>query len=289
MSNLNDNERQFIDLHVHSSASDGTFTPAELVEYAEQKGLYAFALTDHDTVDGVEEALAAAQGKVVKVIPGIEISAEYGSGDLHILGLNVDYKSDGFLEIVEKCRKSRDERNRKMIARIREQGMALTEEIMEERFGKASVTRAHFARYMMDEGYVSSKDEAFARYLNPGKPCYVPREKISPEMAISLIRKADGHAVLAHPLLYKMSWERVCSTVNLLKEMGLEGIEAMYSLNTPSDDRKLAKLAENQGLFITGGSDFHGSNKPTIDLGVGKGNLQVPKALLNNIGLPEAY
>lgn len=283
MIDLNDNDREFIDLHVHSNASDGTFTPAELVDYAEEKGLYAFALTDHDTVDGIEEAAAAAENKMVKVIPGIEISAEFGECDLHILGLNVDYKSSGFLKIVEECRKSRDSRNLKMIEKVREQGMPLTREIMEERFGNVSVTRAHFARYMMDEGFTASKEEAFEKYLNPGRPCYVPREKISPKMAVTLILEAKGHPVLAHPLLYHLDYDRLAVTISSLKSFGLEGIEALYSLNTPSDDSRLARMAQNQGLFITGGSDFHGSNKPDIDLGVGKGNLRIPKELLGNI------
>lgn len=284
MINLNDNAREYIDLHVHSNISDGTYTPEELVDYAEQKGLYAFALTDHDTVDGIERALNAAEGKTVKVIPGIEISAEHDAkSDLHILGLNVDYKSEGFLEIVKQCRESRDNRNRKMTEKVREQGIPVTQEIMDERFGRVSITRAHFARYMQDEGYVKSKDEAFARYLNPGKPCYVSREKISPKMAVELILKAKGHPVLAHPLVYKMGYDRLYSTVNELKNMGLQGLEALYSLNTPSDDEKMRKLAENYGLFLTGGSDFHGSNKPDIDLGSGKGRLKVPKSILANI------
>ena len=227
--------------------------------------------------------MEAAKGNAVKVIPGIELSADYGGADLHILGLNVDYRSEAFLKVVEQCRRSRDERNLKMIEKINEQGLHLTPEIMEERFGIASVTRAHFARYMIDEGFVSSKDEAFKRYLNPGKCCYVSREKITPAMAIELILEADGKPVLAHPLLYKMGHDRLYSTVNYLKELGLQGLEAVYSLNSPSDDRKLAELAKNYDLFFTGGSDFHGSNKPDIDLGVGKGNLKIPKDLLKNL------
>lgn len=284
MINMNDNARKWIDLHVHSNASDGTFSPSDLVNYAEKKELYAFALTDHDTVDGVEEALKAAEGKTVKVIPGIEISAENpGYTDLHILGLNVNDKSQEFLTIVERCRKSRDERNEKMIEKVRELGLPLTVEIMKERFGDASLTRAHFARYMMEEGFVTSKEEAFARYLNPGKPCYVPREKISPQMAIELILQAGGHPVLAHPLLYKMGKERLRETILKLKHYGLQGIEGIYSLNSPADDRDLKVLSEELGLFLTGGSDFHGSNKPNIDLGTGKGNLRIPKKLLEPI------
>lgn len=280
---VNNKERRYVDLHVHSNASDGTFTPGELVNYAEEKGLYAFALTDHDTVDGIEAAMKAAKEKEVKVIPGIEISADFGTGDLHILGLNIDYKNAEFLEVVDKCRKARDERNLKMIEKVVEQGIPLTKEIMDERFGLASITRAHFAKYLVDEGYVSSKDEAFARYLNPGKPCYVPRIRITPEDAIAIILKAGGHPVLAHPLLYKMGHDRLFSTVNYLKDLGLQGLEAIYSLNTPSDDAKLAKMAKDYNLFITGGSDFHGSIKPAIDLGVGKGNLKISKELLKNL------
>ncbi|MCI8824925.1 MAG: PHP domain-containing protein [Lachnospiraceae bacterium] len=289
MIDLNDNNREFIDLHVHSNASDGTFTPEEVVEYAEEKGLYAIALTDHDTVDGIERAIEAAKGTpqrkiMVKVIPGIEISAEFEkSYDLHILGLNVDYKSNGFLRIVEECRKSRDNRNLKMIEKIRELGLPLTEEIMKERFKGASVTRAHFARYMMDEGFTESAKEAFEKYLNPGACCYVPRKKISPENAIELILEAKGHPVLAHPMLYHMEEEKLDNTICWLKGLGLQGIEGLYSLNTMEDDRKLAVLAEKYGLFLTGGSDFHGGNKPDIDLGIGKGNLRMKKELLQNI------
>lgn len=284
MIDLNDNSREFIDLHVHSNTSDGTFTPEQVVEYAEEKELYAFALTDHDTVDGIERAVEASKKKCVKVIPGIELSAEFEkSYDLHILGLNVDYKSNGFLKIVEECRKSRENRNLKMIEKIRELGLPLTKEIMKQRFGEASITRAHFARYMMDEGFTESIKEALEKYLKPGASCYVPREKISPENAIGLILEAKGHPVLAHPMLYHMEEEKLDHTICWLKGLGLQGIEGLYSLNTKEDDKKLAVLAEKYGLFLTGGSDFHGNNKPDIDLGVGKGNLKIKKELLQNI------
>lgn len=282
--NLEDNTRKYIDLHVHSTASDGTVSPAELVRVAEEQGLYAFALTDHDTVDGIEEALQEAKGKTVKVIPGIEVSAENtGSADFHILGFNIDYKSEAFLTIVKECQNSRENRNRKMIEKIREAGLFVTEEIIRERFPNASITRAHFARFMIDEGFVKSKEEAFSRYLNPGKSCYVQREKISPKLAIELILQAKGHPVLAHPLLYHMGHERLEQAIQYLKTLGLEGIEAIYSLNTPSDERYLKKIATENGLFVTGGSDYHGSNKPDISLGTGKGNLQIEKELLKNI------
>lgn len=279
----NEYEKKYIDLHVHSTASDGTFTPSQLAEYAKEKNLYAFALTDHDTVDGVEEAVRAA-GDSVKVIPGIEISADYNGTDIHILGLNIDCGNKEFLEQINKCKQLRTERNKKMIQKMNALGFPITEEIVNKRYGKdSSITRAHFARYLLDEGFVKTKEEAFEKYLNKGGPCYVSRVQMKPERAIEIILKAGGHPVLAHPLLYKFNKERVISLVNYLKGLGLQGIEAVYSRNSREDDEFLAGLAESFGIFVTGGSDFHGSNKPDIDLGVGTGNLAISRDLLNNI------
>ena len=268
---------ELIDLHVHSNASDGTLTPTEVVKLAKESGLSVIALTDHDTVDGIEEAVEAGKRYGVQVIPGIELSAEYKSGDLHILGLNVDYTDEELRKKVAECRDSRDNRNRKMIYKLNEQGFSVTWDIMLERFGANSITRAHFAKYLVDEGYVRDKDEAFKKYLNPGCPCYVSREKISPKEAIEVILKAGGHPVLAHPLFYKMNLERLESVIVMLKDFGLQGIEAIYSLNRPEDDAALLKIAKRQGLYITGGSDFHGSIKQDIALGTGKGNLRITK------------
>lgn len=268
---------EYIDLHVHSNASDGTMTPEEVVKLAKESGLSVIALTDHDTVDGIEEAIEAGKKYGVSVIPGIEISAEYKNGDLHILGLDIDYTNESFKAKVAVCRDSRDNRNRKMIKKLNEQGFPITWEIMLERFGANSITRAHFAKYLIDEGYVKDKDEAFAKYLNPGRPCYVSREKISPKAAIEMILEAGGHPVLAHPLLYKMNLEKIESVIVMLKGYGLQGIEALYSLNRPEDDSALMKIAKRHELYITGGSDFHGDIKPNISIGTGKGNLRITK------------
>lgn len=274
---------EYIDLHVHSNNSDGTLSPARIVELAKAKGLKAIALTDHDTVAGVSEAIKEGEQKGIMVIPGIEISADYNGTDLHILGLNVDYKDKGFNEIVEICKKSRVDRNNTIIEKMRRDGIDISKEKLFERFGEVSITRAHFARFLVENGYVSHKDMAFAMYLNKGKKYYVPREKISVKMAIDIIKNAGGHPVLAHPLLYKMGKGRLCSLFDYLKTLGLEGIEAIYSLNTPADDVWLKKMADNYGFFITGGSDYHGDNKPDIDIGVGKGNLKIPETILENI------
>ena len=281
MSNIDLSE--CVDLHVHSTHSDGTYSVSELVAYAKEKGLKAIALTDHDTVSGVEEALAEGEKQGIIVIPGIEISCGNGSGEIHMLGLNIDHKSPVFNEFIIACKESREQRNRRMADKLCQIGMEVNYDELLVKYQSSTVTRAHFARYLHEAGYVKSKNEAFDRFLGDGKPAYLTRERITPKDAIDMINAAGGHPVLAHPLLYKMGKDRLESLFDYLKGMGLEGVEALYSLNTKSDDERLIKMAKNHGLFITGGSDFHGSNKPDIDLGVGKGNLRVPAEVLENI------
>lgn len=269
-----------IDLHVHSNASDGTFTPKELVEYAEEKGLAAFALTDHDTVKGLYEAEEAAKGKSVELIPGIEISSEYRGGDIHILGLFIDYRKPEFSAALQEFVDARDRRNDKMAEKLSENGFFVTMEEMHEIYPDAVITRAHFAKFLKAKGYVSSYEEAFKKYIGKHCPCYVPRTVIQPKDAIGLIREAGGIAVLAHPLLYHLMTEELKDLTGYLKELGLQGIEVFYSMNQEGDDNLVGSLAKEMGLLMTGGSDFHGSTKPHIDLGVGRGNLYVPNSLL---------
>lgn len=277
----------YIDLHLHSTASDGSYTPSELVHYAIEKGLIAFALTDHDTTSGIDEALNEAElindFSPIKVIPGIELSAEYKGKDIHILGLNIDYRNKEFQKKIEYFRNIRAERNVKMIELLNKHGFKITEEQLKERFKDAVITRAHFAIMLVECGYVKDKDIAFKKYLNPGCPCYVPRTRINVIDAISLIHLANGKAVLAHPLLYHFSEAELDSLVALLKENGLQGIEAIYSSNKWNDESRMKQLAQKYDLFITGGSDFHGLAKPTLDLGIGYGDLKVPEKLLSNI------
>ncbi|MBQ3666360.1 MAG: PHP domain-containing protein [Lachnospiraceae bacterium] len=294
---------EYIDLHVHSTASDGSMTPSELVAYAMEKNLYAFALTDHDTVDGIEEASRAVnQANQTRAkdertshdepdsknslifIPGIELSAEYKGQDIHILGLNIDYQNQEFLKKVEYYRNQRNQRNEKMALKLKEMGFDITQEQITNRFGADTViTRAHYAILLKENGYVQDYDEAFTKYLNPGCPCYIPRTKIDVCDAVKLILLANGKPVLAHPVLYKLSEKELDALVQLLKSTGLLGIEAIYSKNKGNDEIRMRELAKKYGLFITGGSDFHGTAKPGLDLGCGYGDLKIPKDILNNI------
>lgn len=281
---------KYIDLHVHSTVSDGSYTPSELVNYAIKKNLSAFALTDHDTTAGIDEAMAEAsrinslsQNEIIRVIPGIELSAEYNDRDIHILGLNIDYKNEEFNRQVEIYRKSREDRNNKMTALLQKNGFNITPEMLKHHFGDAVITRAHYAILMAEGGYVSDKNEAFNKYLNPGCPCYIPRTKITVTDAVRLIILANGKPVLAHPLLYHLSNKELDSLVCLLKDNGLQGIEAIYSSNKGNDEDDMKNLAKKYNLFITGGSDFHGLTKPGLDLGVGYGDMKISEKLLENI------
>ncbi len=280
---------EYIDLHVHSNVSDGTLSPSELVAYAAKKGLFAFALTDHDTVAGIDEAIEASKSYDVKVIPGIEISSNYKGTDIHILGLNINYKDKHFLEVIEKSQLRRKSRNKLMISKMRECGFTITPEIEKERFSGISITRAHFASFLQDYGYVTSKNEAFQLYLNKGCPCYVPKETIPVKDSIKLILDAGGIPVLAHPTLYKLKKDQIFSLANYLKSLGLLAIEALYSTYSPEDEAFIKSICKSTGLFMSGGSDYHGSIKPHIDLGTGKGNLKIPVSLLQEMGLDNFF
>lgn len=273
-----------IDLHVHSNRSDGTYTPAALVQYAVEKNLTAFALTDHDTTEGLDEALQAAEGQPVTVIPGIEFSTAYEDKDIHILGLYIDHTAPAFRSALQDFIHSRENRNKKMCRRLQEYaGIDITYEKLLAAFPDAVLTRAHYARYLLDHGYVRSMPEAFERYIGDRAPCYVPREKVTPMQAVELILSANGIPVLAHPPLYHMSDERLNRLLASLTEHGLTGIEAIYSTYTAGETTHMKSLARQYQLLLTGGSDFHGSNKPDIDLGTGKGSLCVPDTLLDRL------
>lgn len=272
-----------VDLHVHSNKSDGSFSPEELVSYAIEKGLSAFALSDHDTTEGIEAAVRAAKGTGIEVIPAIEFSTEYEGKDIHILGLYIDYSGKEFKKYLKDFQDSRDLRNRKMCGRLTEHGVPVTYEEMREYFPGSVLTRAHYAKYMWEKGFVKSMSEAFDRYIGDHAPCFLPREKVTPMQAVELILRAGGVPILAHPVLYHLSDERLDKLVAQLKGVGLVGIEAIYSTYTSSEERQMRALADKYDLLISGGSDFHGTTKPNLDLGCGYGKLCIPYDILENI------
>lgn len=272
-----------VDLHVHSNKSDGSFTPSELVNYAIEKGLRAFALTDHDTTEGLDEAIAAAKGKEIEVIPGIEFSTEYEGKDIHIVGLYIDYKSEVFSKQIQAFVDSRTLRNQKMCANLQSAGIDISYEKLLAAFPGAVITRAHYAKYLLDHGAVNSIPEAFDKYLGDHTRYFVPREKVTPMQAVQLILDAGGIPVLAHPTLYHMSDKRLELLLYRLKEAGLAAMECIYSTYTPSEERQMKKFADKYGLLPSGGSDFHGTTKPKLDLAAGYGNLAVPEEILTNL------
>lgn len=272
-----------IDLHVHSNASDGTYTPTELVNYAVQKNLLAFALTDHDTVSGIEEAKRAASQTSVECIPGIELSSEYKGGEIHILGLYIDYKKAELSKALEEFIYAREARNEEMAEKLRKEGFQITIQELRTAYPNAVLTRAHFAKFLKETNQVKSYEEVFKKYIDKNGCCYVPKRVIKPQDAIELIRKANGVPVLAHPLLYHLEIGELKKLLKQLKEYGLRGLEVFYSMNCEGDDNRLASLAKELGLLMTGGSDFHGSTKPHIDLGNGRGTLYVSDSLLEPI------
>lgn len=269
-----------VDLHVHSDKSDGSFTPAQLVDMAAAKGLSAFALTDHDTTAGLKEAIAAGSKKGIEVIPGIEFSTEYHGRDIHIVGLFIDEDAPVFQAQIHRFVDARVERNRTMCARLSEAGIDISYEKLTQAFPGSVITRGHYSRYLLEHGYVKSMPEAFDRYLGDHTRYFVPREKISPAQAVKLILDAKGIPVLAHPTLYHMGKDGLEQLVTELKESGLIGIEAIYSTHTAAQERQIRELAKRFDLLISGGSDFHGKNKPNLELGTGYGKLYVPPDVL---------
>lgn len=272
----------YIDLHVHSTASDGSFTPTEVVELAKEAKLTEFALTDHDTVDGVAEALAhAKETNAIKVIPGIELSCYYQNREIHIVGLFVDYKDTHFLSELQKLKTAREARNEKMVQNFVDAGIELTVNELKHGNPNSVITRAHFARVLVEKGYCKDKNEAFDKYLGVGCPFYLPKPQVTPEHVLKLIQDAGGIAILAHPYSYKLSKSEVDTLLDYLIPLGLAGMECYYSTYDNGQTQELRSMAFAKGLLVSGGSDFHGVIKPDISIGIGRGNLRVPEKLLD--------
>ena len=271
--------RKAIDLHTHTLYSDGSLRPAELIDYALFKGLEAIAITDHDTVEGLDEAIEYAADKDIEFIPGVELSTEYKDKDIHIVGLNIDHKAPGFVSYLDDFVRSRDVRNEKMCALLTEAGMPMTYDELKAEYPDSVITRGHYARFMLKKGYTSYLKEAFERYIGDNCPYFVPREKTTAADGVRLIVEAKGIPILAHPMLYHMNWDRIQDVVDELKPVGLMGIEAAYTTNTLAEERQTREFAAKNGLLISGGSDYHGEAKPLTDLGMGLGSLYVSASI----------
>jgi len=265
-----------VDLHLHTTASDGQYSPAEVVHKACELGLACIAITDHDTTDGIEEALRAAEATTLQVIPGVELSTDVPRSEVHVLGYFVAYKEPSFQAKLDLFRDSRLNRAQRMVAKLARMGRPLDWRRVRQIAGAATVGRPHIARAMLEKGYVSSIDEAFDRYINRNGPAYVERMKVSPLEAIQLILEADGVPVLAHPLYQN-------HLVPELARQGLVGLEAYSTGYTPDETRFLVELATKYGLLVTGGTDFHGEDVQPEHL---LGGVMVPQAVVSRL---EAY
>lgn len=271
------------DFHTHSSCSDGTLTPELLIELAGRQGLSAIALTDHDTLSGTSQAMAAAARCQIELVPGIEFSTVYGKQDIHIVGLDVDPNNTSLNDEITRLQQERRERNLKIIRRMADDGILISETSMMEEFGDTIWTRAHFARYLAAHGYVPTMADAFRTHIGEHCKYYVPRERISPFETVQIIRSTGGIPILAHPFQYHLPEPELTHLLRELKQSGLIGVEAIYSTHTPEQENLIRKLARHLDLCISGGSDFHGDNKPDIQLGCGRGNLKIPYELLTQM------
>lgn len=272
-----------IDLHLHSNASDGTCTPTEVVHLAKEAGLSAIALTDHDTVAGIPEAKEAAKQSNIELITGAEFSCHYQNTEIHVLGFFLDETNEELLTRFQSLIENRKKRNLMMLEKINLAGIPITLDLLCAGNPDTVITRAHFARALLELGIVSTKEQAFQKYLNSDRPFYVPRPKLNPKEIIHTIKQAGGMAFLAHPMLYHLGYRQVSDMLDALIEFGLEGVEVYHSSNHALESSQLKSIALSKHLLISGGSDFHGSNKPDISIGKGKGNLFVPYELLEKI------
>ena len=269
-----------IDMHVHTTASDGTVSPKYVVSLAAMQGLKAIAITDHDTMAGIDEAGQAGELMGVTIIPGIEISTDYQGRDVHVLGYFLDEHSETLEQYEAWTREKRRERNEKILERLRKKGFDITQKQLEDENPGAVLGRPHIARKLVELGAAENVQEAFRKYLSKGRSCYVERERIPFQDAARLIKKCGGVAVLAHPLQYGFGKNELDTLVKTAAQCGFSGMEIYYTGYTQGDQKKLFDLAEKYTLLPTGGSDFHGDNKPGVQLGTGDGNLSVPAYFL---------
>ncbi len=274
----------WVDLHLHTTASDGVMTPSAIVRYAKAKGLQAIAITDHDTVGGVSEGLKAGSELDFEVIAGIEISAEHSPGSMHLLGYFLDIEHPLLAERLRFLQKARAERNPRIVEKLNRLGLRITYEEVVKASGGGQVGRPHFAQVLLEKGYVRSFQEAFERFLAKGAPAYVDKMRFSPGEALDLIRKAGGVPVLAHPnTLDVKGYAELERLVTRLVDLGLAGIEVYYPEHTTLQTAEFRVLAERHRLLMTGGTDYHGIAGDGLDIGTGRGEMRLPYSMVETL------
>ena len=273
----------FVDLHVHSNASDGTFSPSQVVELAKNAGLDAFALTDHDTTAGVPEAVEKGRDLNIEVIPGNEVSSSFDGTEIHILGLFVNSDDPVLAAMLEKMRISRDRRNEKMLENLAADGISFTKEELCGDNPDTIITRAHIAHALVAKGICSGMDQAFKKYLQYGGRYCPQKEHLSPEEVVKTLISNGAFVALAHPFQYKFGDKKTEELIAHMADLGMKGLEVYHSSNNKLESMKLQEMAVRHHLLPTGGSDFHGGNKPDISIGTGRGGLRVSSLLLEDI------
>lgn len=272
---------QLVDLHTHTSASDGTDTPTELIIKAAKKNLASIAITDHDTLSGLEEAEDAGKQYQVEVIRGCELGVASEYGEIHLLGLWIPHHAVQLEKALKTLRKHRDERNKLIVDKINRLGIPLEyEDIVAKSFGE-TVGRLHIAQALMEKGYVSSVAEAFHKYLGYNALAYIPKVTLQAKEGIRLLVDSGAMVSFAHPMLLKCPKDWLEATLLQFKEYGLSAIEAYHSDHSSQDERYCVELAHRYGLGLTGGSDYHGEGKPLISLGKGRGGMRITVTMLD--------
>lgn len=269
-----------IDLHTHSTASDGTLSPSDVIRSAKDAGLEAVALTDHDTTGGLAEAGDQATKLNMEFIPGCELSVVSPSGNMHILGYWIPPGPSKLCQNLEYLRQHRHDRNHLVMAKLNALGLEIRYEEVLAVSGGDAVGRPHIAQVMLAKGHVDSVDDAFRLYLGANGKAYVPKEKLDPRHAIELLKSVDATVVLAHPFLLGLQGPDLRGVIRQLKDYGLDGLEAYYTQHRPDQTLTYLRIAKDLDLLVTGGSDFHGTVKPKIQLGTGYGDLFVPYSVL---------
>lgn len=278
-----------IDLHCHSEFSDGSCSPEELVSLAEQGGLTALALTDHDTTAGLPRFLAAGKNSAVRTIPGMELSAEFGPAVLHILGYGFELANEPLQRALEWVRAGREERNEKILAKLNALGYGLCMEEVRRFAGDELLGRPHFASALMAAGHFNHPSKIYRQLLGKGKAAYAERRRLSPERCIELICGAGGVAVIAHPGQMNLTNNKLRRLIRRLQPVGLGGLEVLHPSHRPHQVDAYERLCAEFGLLATGGTDFHGARTPDLKLGVGFGAMNIPDSMAARwVALPDS-